>query len=252
MGKSAGQQIYVEIPIRADLDRLWQLSQDPSLHPRWDLRFTAIRPVDEGAPNKAQHFRYEFRLPLHTIHGTGTSLGTRLSAEGHATSVLKFTTSDLLSPIGTGAGYWRYLPFDGGIRFVTGYNYQPGWGALGQFLDAPLVRPALGWATAVSFDRLRLWAEQDLDPAAARNAWLADAAARAAGAGAALILMAAAAGRPRRPGSLLALMTGAAVLTVVVRTPANPRVPRAARCLRTPAGRASRAPSDLATLPEPA
>ncbi len=34
----AGQQIYVEMPVAASLDRLWQLTQDPVLHARWDPR----------------------------------------------------------------------------------------------------------------------------------------------------------------------------------------------------------------------
>jgi hypothetical protein len=31
--------IYVETVIRADLDRLWERTQLPVLHQRWDLRF---------------------------------------------------------------------------------------------------------------------------------------------------------------------------------------------------------------------
>ena len=35
-------KIYVEIDIHGSLDRLWQLTQTPELHQRWDLRFTQI------------------------------------------------------------------------------------------------------------------------------------------------------------------------------------------------------------------
>ena len=277
MGKQ-GQQIYVEIPVRASLDRLWQLSQDPDMHPRWDLRFTAIRPVDPVAaplgakgndPDGTQHFSYEFVLPFHTICGTGTSLGTRVSGSGHTTSVLKFATSDVLSPIESGAGYWRYVPDDGGVRFITGYNYQPGWGPLGKLLDARVIRPALGWATAVSFDRLRLWAENDTNPATARNAWLADAFARAVGIGLALLLLQAPAkpttgarpqGQPGSPGRIrirdrrLTTVPAAATLIIAaLACPAARIVPRAARCSRSTADlTVSRAPSALADLQEPA
>lgn len=286
MGKQ-GQQIYVEIPVRASLDRLWQLSQDPDLHPRWDLRFTAIRPVAPatapGPPAPAaaegsgqdgtQHFSYEFALPFHTIRGTGTSLGTRVSGSGHTTSVLKFATSDVLSPIKSGAGYWRYVPDDGGVRFITGYNYQPGWGALGKLLDARVIRPALGWATAVSFDRLRLWAENDTNPATARNAWLADGIARAIGIGLALLLFRAPAGTntgvqlgvqpQRQPGSqggirsrprrLSTVLPAATLIIAALACPAAKSVPRAARCSRSTTDRTvSRAPSALADLQEPA
>lgn len=251
MGISAARQIYVEIPVAASLERLWHLSQDTALHPRWDLRFTAIRPTVADTDG-AQHFGYEFRLPFHTIRGTGTSLGTRTGADGHATSVLKFTTADVLSPIGPGSGYWRYVPYDGGVRFITGYTYQPGWGPLGQVLDARLIRPALGWATAVSFDRLRLWAEQDIQPAAARNAWLTDAAARIAALGAAVGLLTAACSSRGSIISRLAGLFAAAALAAALGAPSRSCVPRAARCLRTPTDRkTSRPPSDLAALPEP-
>jgi hypothetical protein len=62
------EQIYVETGIRTSMERLWSLSQDPGLHPRWDLRFSHIVPTggDDGGPAS---FRYEFRLPFRTIRG---------------------------------------------------------------------------------------------------------------------------------------------------------------------------------------
>jgi hypothetical protein len=39
------------------------------------------------------------------------------------------------------------------------------FGPLGQAVDALVFRPLIGWATAWSFDRLRLWIERGLDPA---------------------------------------------------------------------------------------
>ncbi|MEB7503911.1 hypothetical protein [Arthrobacter koreensis] len=237
-----GKQVYVEIPVRAPMDRLWDLTQDPSNHPRWDLRFSAIIPAPGTLP---QEFRYEFRLPLHTIHGTGTSLGTRTGKQEQATSVLKFTTWDVLSPIGPGAGYWRYIPGPEGIRFITGYDYTPGWAGIGPRLDRLLIRPALGWATAWSFDRLRLWAEEDVAPERARSAWLADAGLRAAAVAGAVCLL------RRRPGAgtpvVAALVAAAAFLLPPARN-----VPRAARCRRqAPDRHASSPPASLVTLPEP-
>jgi hypothetical protein len=248
--ESGGRQVYVELLIRAPLERLWELSQDPELHPRWDLRFSRIVPLSQGADGLAR-FRYEFRLPFHAIAGTGTSLGHRHRDDGQSTSVLKFCTDDALSPIGPGSGYWRYIPTDQGIRFITGYHYRPGLGLPGRALDSGVIRPALGWATALSFDRLRLWAESGLDPRTARNRWLADAAARAACAVAAVVLL-------RRP---LAGLNGGAVLDACLCVtaaaaalwfPSHPSVPRARRCLRRPPDRRSGlAPSALDTLPEP-
>ncbi|ALO66204.1 hypothetical protein AS189_06480 [Arthrobacter alpinus] len=186
MGKNVGRKeavrkpIYVEIRMRAAMERVWELSQNPQLHPRWDLRFSRIIPVDQDEHGQLR-FRYEFLLPLHIIRGTGTSLGHRHRADGQATSVLKFDTADWLSPIGPGSGYWRYIPTDDGLRFITGYNYQPGMGILGKALDAQIIRPALGWATAISFDSLRLWAESEQDPRDSRSRWFLDAGARAGG-----------------------------------------------------------------------
>ena len=152
--------IYVETHIRASLDRVWELTQDTQQHPRWDGRFSRITPV-EALATGGYRFRYELRLPLHTLAGTGTSLGERHRADGTRTSALRFTTPDRLSPLGPGRGYWRYVPTADGVTFVTGYDYEPGWGRV---LDRLVVRPLVGWLTAWSFDRLRLWAEDGVEP----------------------------------------------------------------------------------------
>lgn len=74
---------------------------------------------------------------------------------------MRFTTRVRLSPLGDGRGYWRYVPTADGVRFITGYDYRPGWGRL---LDAAGTRWLLGWMTAWSFDRLRIWAETGQAP----------------------------------------------------------------------------------------
>jgi hypothetical protein len=155
----ARRGIYVEILIRADLDTVWQRTQDPAAHARWDVRFSAIRPT--SAPGvEPVTFDYERRVAWHTVRGTGTSIGERTRPDGTRTSALRFQTSDPLSPLRSGRGYWRYIPEPGGIRFITGYDYDPGWGRVA---DA-LFRPLLGWATAWSFDRLRRWIEDGVAP----------------------------------------------------------------------------------------
>ena len=121
MAHMTTRPIYVESLIHTDIDTLWHLTQDPASHARWDLRFSSIHPTKELASG-ASRFRYERRMPLHTIRGTGTSIGNRVSADGSRTSALRFTTADPLSPLGSGRGYWRYIPVDGGVRFITGYD----------------------------------------------------------------------------------------------------------------------------------
>lgn len=156
----AQEAIYVEIEIRCPVDRVWQLTQDPSQHSRWDLRFSRIEPT-AVLPGGGYRFRYERRLPLHTIVGTGTTLGERSRPDGTRTSALRFTTRDRLSPLAEGRGYWRYVPTPDGVTFITGYDYAPGWG---RFIDQVILRRFIGWMTAWSFDRLRIWAEKGVPP----------------------------------------------------------------------------------------
>ena len=156
----ARRGIFVEIDIDAAIDRVWALTQDAAEHGRWDLRFSRIEPagLDESG---ATRFTYTRRVPFHTVAGVGISLGERSRDDGTRTSALRFYTADPLSPIRSGRGYWRYVAVtETRTRFTTGYDYTPGWGSL---LDQ-LARPALGWATAWSFDRLRIWLERGEAP----------------------------------------------------------------------------------------
>lgn len=155
--------LYVEILIRAPLETVWERTQDPTSHVRWDARFTSIRPT-RVRENGAQEFDYELDLGLHKIRGTGSSLGTRHGRHGERTSALVFDSADRLSPLGSGRGYWRYIPTDDGVRFLTGYDYQPGWGPIGRILDPLITRRFVWRLTAWSFDRLRIWAEEDVVP----------------------------------------------------------------------------------------
>lgn len=141
------------------MDRVWELTQNPQQHSRWDVRFSAITPTE--VIKGEQLFEYSRTVGfIHTVRGTGVSVGERESVSGSRTSALKFFTKDVFSPIRRGSGYWRYVPEGRGVRFITGYDYSPGWGEL----PDKFVRPLLGWATAYSFDRLRLWAEDKSEP----------------------------------------------------------------------------------------
>ena len=157
-GKVSG--IYVEVFIDADIERVWELTQDTAAHPRWDARFSRITPVAE-LDGGGYRFEYQTRIPGHVIRGTGTSLGERHRPDGTRTSALRFTTRDRLSPLGDGRGYWRYVPTGAGVTFITGYDYAPAWSAL---FDRVVIRPFVGWMTAWSFDRLRIWAETGVEP----------------------------------------------------------------------------------------
>ena len=161
--------IYVESRIHTSLDALWSATQEPERHRRWDVRFGDIEylPTVEGAP---QRFRYATTVaPGLTVAGTGETLGDRNRPDGSRWSGLKFWANDWRSIIDAGAGYWRYVPTDDGVRFLTRYDYRPRWGRFGEWVDRIAFRPLFGWATAWSFDRLRLWLEDGTPPETARN-----------------------------------------------------------------------------------
>ncbi|MFF3640520.1 hypothetical protein [Streptomyces sp. NPDC002564] len=224
--------LYIEARIHAELDDLWARTQEPGAHQRWDLRFTAIDylPCQEGEP---QHFRYATRvLPFLTVAGTGVSAGEKRRPDGTRTSALRFASPHPLSLLAEGSGYWRYVPGEDGIRFVTGYDYLPRWGRLGRLADRVLFRPLMGWATAWSFDRLRLWLERGITPERARWHAIAEAVARLLCVAAAVTFV-----------PLLALATAALMLVL----PPLPTTPAARRCLRTPP-KPARAPRILDTL----
>jgi hypothetical protein len=156
----ANRGIFVEIEIHAPIERVWNATQDADLHGTWDLRFSSIRPTGTDE-HGAMTFTYTRRVPFHTVAGVGVSLGERSRHDGTRTSALRFSTLDPVSPIRDGRGYWRYAPVGPTrTRFTTGYDYVPGWGRL---LDH-ITRPLLGWATAWSFDRLRIWMERGEEP----------------------------------------------------------------------------------------
>jgi uncharacterized protein YndB with AHSA1/START domain len=46
--------IYVEILIRAPLDAVWEHTQTPELHERWDLRFSEIDYLPRGSATEPQ------------------------------------------------------------------------------------------------------------------------------------------------------------------------------------------------------
>lgn len=158
--------IYVESRIRGPMDELWRLTQTPDQHVRWDLRFTDIQYLPCPDSTQPQQFLYATRIGFGlAIQGGGETVGQRDGAQGEHTSALKFWSDDPKSLIREGAGYWRYVPTDDGLRFFTSYDYGVRGGRLGRAFDAILFRPLIGWATAWSFDRLRLWIEKGIDPA---------------------------------------------------------------------------------------
>jgi len=173
--------IYVEILIRAPMDALWAHTQTPVLHERWDLRFSRIDYVPRALDTEPQRFRYATRIAFgFEVSGEGETAGQRDLTDGSRSSSLRFGSDEALSIIREGSGYWKYIPTAEGIRFLTRYDYRTRFGLFGMLFDRLIFRPLIGWATAWSFDRLRLWLEQRVDPAHAMRQTLVHLIARVA------------------------------------------------------------------------
>ncbi len=172
--------LYVEASIQGTMDRLWELTQDPALHERWDLRFSSIRYLPRMDAEELQRFSYVTRIGFGLeIRGMGESVATRETAGSVRTSSLRFWSSSSLSLIQEGSGYWKYVPVAEGMRFLTWYDYRTRWGWAGRVADL-VFKPLIGWATAWSFDRLRLWVEEEIPPEVVRTCSLIYALARMA------------------------------------------------------------------------
>lgn len=155
------------------MDVLWEHTQTPALHEQWDLRFTSITYLPRSSQDETQRFRYATRLaPGVEIVGDGETVAVRTLADGSRTSSLKFSSDSVISLIRSGSGYWKYVPVNDGIRFFTWYDYETRWGFVGRIVDRVIFRPAMSWATAWSFDRLRLWLERGISPTeSVRQSW---------------------------------------------------------------------------------
>ncbi|MFF9153641.1 hypothetical protein ACF1AB_15575 [Streptomyces sp. NPDC014846] len=247
--------LYIETHIRADLDELWARTQDPARHQRWDLRFTEIAYLPRVA-GEPQRFRYSTRLlPFLTVSGTGVAAGEKERPDGTRTSALRFSSPHPLSLIAEGSGYWRYVPEAHGVRFLTGYDYRPRWGALGALGDRALFRPLMGWATAWSFDRLRLWLERGITPERALQNWLTELAVRALVLGLCLSALGTDPflrlfGPFADTAAFLCPLLLVVGISLVLFTEPLACTPAARRCLRAPATR-TRAPRLLRTLEKP-
>ncbi|MDH6146004.1 hypothetical protein P3T35_008066 [Kitasatospora sp. GP30] len=249
--------LYVETLIAADQELVWNLTQLPQHHQRWDARFTRISYLPSTDPAAPVRFRYVLGLPERTssrtdgtngpiegprrgprLTGIGITTADRCRPDGSRISALRFRADSALSPLGEGAGYWRYRADPTGVRFSTGYDYRPWPGRLGAAADRWCVRPVVGWLTAWSFDRLRLWAERGIPPERSRRQATAEVMARSSAVVLAALLLGPAGGLP--------------LLALVLLLPPLPGTPAARRCRRQPASRdGARAPHLLTTLEDP-
>ena len=220
--------IYVETFVRADPARVIDATQVPELHRRWDLRFTEIAylPREDGHD---QRFLYATRIGFGLeIRGVGETTGSVSQPDGTHVSGLRFWSDDPRSLISTGSGYWRYVPHAGGVRFLTFYDYRTRFGTAGAAFDRAVFRPLLGWATAWSFDALRLWLERGIEPERSMRRALLRAALCTGAVAAAGFALVAPSRTPRRMAALAAAI-GAAGAAFAME---HDDIPSAHRCLR--------------------
>ena len=86
--------IFVEMDVRAGIEDLWSLTQDPGQHQRWDLRFSEIEYLPKASDDEPQRFLYRTRIGGGLdIAGEGESVGERSAADG--TTRVLVDTSDL-------------------------------------------------------------------------------------------------------------------------------------------------------------
>jgi hypothetical protein len=162
--------VYVEVEIRAPLEMVWARTHEPDQHARWDLRFSQLEYLPRAREDEPQRLLYTTRIGFGLkVRGEGAFIGTKDAGDGSRTTALRFWCSDRRSLIRSGSGYWRYIPTERGVTFLTRYDYETRFGHAGAFVDRLVFRPLLGWATAWSFDRLRLWLEQGIQPDVARR-----------------------------------------------------------------------------------
>ncbi|MBM7587042.1 hypothetical protein JOC86_003594 [Bacillus pakistanensis] len=156
--------IYVEIPIKAEMERLWEVTQTPTLHEQWDLRFSSITYLPKKA-DEPQLFTYKTKIGFGlAVEGWGKSVGSHQTKDNTRTSSLHFGTDQKLSIIREGKGYWQYKTRQGSIDFLTQYDYEVNFGRIGVVFDKLFFRPLIGWATALSFDVLKRWLEKGEAP----------------------------------------------------------------------------------------
>ena len=70
--------VYVAVEIEAPLEAVWDRTQQPDPHTRWDLRFSRIEYLPRSNEDEPQRFLYETRIGFGLkIRGEGAFVGTK-------------------------------------------------------------------------------------------------------------------------------------------------------------------------------
>jgi hypothetical protein len=188
----APRPLHVRVRLRASLERVWNVTQDHRLHPRWDHRFSRIEMLFEAPSAWTSASALSSASASATTTGTADAdenvhadangqakpdarirTGTRMRYEKRMLgmtvrgcgcyklhrpmrqSTFEFWSDDVRSLIRRGVGLWLYTPLgDGAVEMSTSYTYEVRWGLAGRIIDRVLFRPLFQRYTEASFRRL--------------------------------------------------------------------------------------------------
>lgn len=152
------RKIVVEAIIPAPVETVWERSQNPVEHVRWDIRFNDIRYREDKDERGFSLMDYRTRIGFGiTVDGIGRYLQN--SPPHHST--FEFESGDWKSLITRGRGIWLYEPVGTGTYFKTVYDYGVRYGFAGRLVDILLFRRLMQLATEWGFETLRLWCGGD-------------------------------------------------------------------------------------------
>ena len=148
------RKIVVEAIIPAPVEMVWERSQDPVEHVRWDIRFNDIRYREDRDDRGFSLMDYRTRIGFGvTVAGIGRYLQN--SPPHH--SSFEFESDDWKSLITRGRGIWLYERSGAGTYFKTVYDYGVRYGLAGRLIDYLVFRRLMQLATEWGFETLRLW-----------------------------------------------------------------------------------------------
>ena len=140
--------------IPAPVELVWERTQVPDLHVRWDIRFTQIRYLKEKDERGFNLMDYRTRI------GFGIEVcgyGHYLQSTPLELSTFEFDSDDWKSLITNGRGIWLYKRSGQGTYFKTVYDYEIRHGWVGRLIDYMLFRNMIRLATEWGFETLRRW-----------------------------------------------------------------------------------------------
>ena len=160
--------LVVESLIDAPVERVWDRTQNPENHIRWDIRFTQIKYLDTLDKNGFHLLQYQTQIGF-GIKITGT--GKYLHTQTHEQSTFEFGSEDFKSLITQGKGIWLYKAINGKTYFKSVFDYDTRFGFFGKLIDQYLFRPLFCLATEWGFETLRKWCEEETNDPEKRSSW---------------------------------------------------------------------------------